>query len=64
MAILKKKPAKVVFNQAKSDKYLADVKKMTAKRKVNREKAAKDRMDRAVQAGIVGRFSDGTGVGY
>lgn len=55
---------KVIFSKEDSDKYLADVKKMTAKRKIKRDKASKDRMDRAVQAGIVGRFSDGTGVGY
>ena len=55
---------KVIFSQEDSDKYLADVKKMTAKRKIKRDKAERDRMDRAVQAGIVGRFSDGTGVGY
>ncbi len=55
---------KVIFSKEDSDKYLADVKKMTAKRKIKRDKAERDRMDRAVQAGIVGRNSNGVGVGY
>ena len=59
-----KKASKVVYDKNKSDKLLSDVKKLTAKRGVQRQVQAQDRMKRAVQAGKVGRFSNGVGVGY
>jgi len=62
--LFKRKKPVFIYSKEDSDFLLKGVKKSLANRKVKKDKQERKRMDRAVQAGKVGRFSNGVGVGY